>query len=86
MISPAKKGTNYFPPMRAIAVGSLAFVERVKTELGRKALHRAVEHIDGAYALREQGEAYNGDLGSKSEPLSLENTVFWNENAETAET
>jgi hypothetical protein len=34
----------------------------------------------------KQREAYNGDFGSKSEPLSLENTVFWNENAETAET
>ena len=29
----------------AIAVGSLAFVETVKNELGSKAMHRAVEHI-----------------------------------------
>jgi putative transposase len=70
----------------AIAVGSLAFVESVKSELGSKAAHRAVEHIDGAYTLREPGEAYNRDLGSESEPLRLENTVSWDENAETAET
>jgi hypothetical protein len=37
----------------AIAVGSLAFVANVKGELGSKALHRTVEHRDGAYALRE---------------------------------
>jgi putative transposase len=46
----------------AIAVGSLAFVESVKSELGSKAIHRAVERIDGAYALREESEAYDGDL------------------------
>ena len=70
----------------AIAVGSLGFVESVKAELGSKALNRGVEEFDGAYALREQSEAYDGNLRSESEPLSLENTVFWNENAETAET
>jgi REP element-mobilizing transposase RayT len=56
----------------AIGVGSLAFVESVKGELGSRATHRAVEHVEGAYALREESEAYNGDLGSKSEALSLE--------------
>jgi hypothetical protein len=55
-------------------------------ELGSKALHRAVEHIDGAYTLREQNEAYGGNLRSETEPLSLENTVFWYENAEASET
>ena len=70
----------------AIAVGSLAFVESVKSELGGRATHRAVEQKDGAYALRERGEAYNGDFGRKSEPLRPENTVLWNENAETAQT
>jgi putative transposase len=70
----------------AIAIGSLAFIETVKGELGSKALHRGVEHIDRAYALRERSEAYDGNLASKSEPLRLENTVFWNENPETTET
>ena len=68
----------------AIAVGSLAFVENVKSERGSKAMYRDVEHIDGAYALREQSEAYDGNLPSKTEPLKLENTFLWNENAETA--
>jgi hypothetical protein len=70
----------------AIAVGSLEFVENVKSELGSKATHRAVEQIDEAFALREPSEAYNSNLRGKSEPLSSENTVFWNENTETAST
>jgi hypothetical protein len=49
-------------------------------------MHRAVEQKDGAYALRERGEAYNGNFGGESEPLRLENTVFWYENAAAAET
>ena len=44
----------------AVAVGSLAFVEKVKSELGIKALHRELEQVDGTYALRESGEAYSG--------------------------
>jgi hypothetical protein len=70
----------------AIAVGSFAFVESVKSELSGKAAHRAVEEKNGAYALRERSEAYSGDFDGKSEPLRLENTVLWNENAAAAET
>jgi putative transposase len=64
----------------AVAVGSLRFVESVKSELRSRASNRRVENAGGAYALREQAEAYNGDFGGKTEPLSIENTVFWNEN------
>ena len=70
----------------AIVVGSLAFIERVKGELGSRAMHRAVQEKDGAYALRERGEAYNGNFGGENEPLRLENTVLWNESAAAAET
>ena len=52
----------------------------------RLVLHREVEQVSGTYALREKSEAYDGNLRSETEPLSLENTVFWNENAGTAET
>ena len=34
----------------------------VKSELGSEAMHRDIEHIDGAYALREQSEVYDGNL------------------------
>jgi hypothetical protein len=69
----------------AIAVGTLAFVESVKSELGGRATHRGVEQKDGAYALRERNEAYNGDFSGESEPLRLENTVFWKENSAATE-
>ena len=36
------------------AVGSLAFVENVASELGSKAMQRDIEHIDGAYTLLER--------------------------------
>ena len=34
-----------------VAVGSLAFVDKVKSELGAKALHREPEQVDGSYEL-----------------------------------
>jgi hypothetical protein len=64
----------------------LAYVENVKSELGSKALHREVEQIGGAYALRESSEAYNDEFDRETEPLRLENTVLWYVNAEAAET
>jgi len=70
----------------AIAVGSLTFVEKVKGELGIKAVHREVTEVTGTYTLREQSEAYAGDLGSESDALRPENTIVWEENAEITET
>ena len=37
----------------SIAVGSLAFVDKVKSELGVRATHRDVVEVEGTYALRE---------------------------------
>jgi hypothetical protein len=71
---------------QAIAVGSLGFVEKVKGQLGVRGLHRAFEQLAGAYALREPSESYADDFGSKSDALRMENTISWNENAETVET
>ena len=53
--------------LEVIAVGNLAFVEKISGELGVKALHRKVEHLDGTYALREPGEAYKTILTSISQ-------------------
>ena len=72
--------------LRSIAVGSLRFVESVKSELRSRAMHRTVENAGGAYALREQGEAYNGDFGCKIKSLRPENTFFWNRNPVAADT
>ena len=63
----------------ALAVGSLAFVERVKNDLGVKAAHREVLEADGTYALREPSEAYTRNLTGENEALSSENTVSWQE-------
>jgi REP-associated tyrosine transposase len=63
----------------AIAVGSLAFLEKLKGELGVKVLHREFEQFGGAYTLREPSERYAGALASESDTLRVENTLFWNE-------
>ena len=52
---------------KAVALGSPAFVEKVKAELGAKALHRDLEQVDGTYALRESGEAYSGQFDTENE-------------------
>ena len=66
----------------ALAVGSLAFVERVKSDLGVKAAHREVLEADGTYALREPSEAYTRNLTGENKALSSENTLPWNESLE----
>ena len=70
----------------AIAVGNLNFVEKVKGELGSKAAHRDVRQLEHTMLLREDGEAYGPNFGGKTEPLSLENTRFWNEFSRTTAT
>jgi putative transposase len=71
---------------KAIAVGSLAFVDKVRSELGVKAMHREVVQSDGTYTLREESEAYGGDFASENDPLRLDNTIPWEENIESTET
>jgi hypothetical protein len=71
---------------KPFAVGSLVFVESVKSELAGRAMHRQVEQKDGVYLLRERNEAYNGGFSGKSGPLRLKNTVFWNESPAATKT
>jgi len=70
----------------AIAVGSFAFVEKVKSELGVRATHREFEQLGGAYALRERSEAYAGGFTAQNDALTLKNTIQWQKNAEIAQT
>jgi hypothetical protein len=65
---------------------SLAFAEKVKSELGVKAMHREIAQAGGTYALREPGGAYTGEFDSESDALKAENTLPWQRIAETAET
>ena len=64
----------------AIAVGSHDFVEKVKRELGSKAVHRDVEEVGGAHTLREQRSAYTSEFDTENDTLRPENIVPWIEN------
>jgi hypothetical protein len=68
----------------SIAVGSLAFVEKVKGELGVKATHRKVVQRDETYALREPSETYGGEVAGENDGLRVENTISWEKNAARA--
>ena len=70
----------------SIAVGSLAFIDKVKSELGFKAAHRDVVEVDGTYALREPAEAYGLSFPGENEALRPQNRFFWNENIVEATT
>jgi putative transposase len=62
-----------------IAVGGREFVERVKDELGFKALGRKIHESlkSGMNALREPDCAYSHDFSMKIGHLSGENGLFW---------
>lgn len=68
----------------AIAVGSQAFVEKVKRELGTKARHREVDETDGTCVLREPRGPYTSTLGTENSALRPENTTLWTENPANA--
>jgi hypothetical protein len=54
--------------------------------VGIKAMHREVAQLEGTYMLREQSEAYGEDFASENDSLTLNNTILWEENIETAGT
>ncbi len=66
----------------AVAVGSLSFVNTVKSELGFKAAHREVIEQGETYVLREESEAYRSNFAGENEVLSSETARFWDENPE----
>jgi hypothetical protein len=59
----------------AIAVGDFTFVDKVKSELGFKAMHRRVMEVTDTYTFREESER------PKVRALRPENTIFRDENA-----
>jgi len=72
--------------LEAIAVGSLAFVENVKGELGVKATHREVGQREETYALREPSETYGGEFAGENDGLKSGRHDSGEKNAERAET
>jgi hypothetical protein len=70
----------------AIAVGSLTFVDKVKSERGFKGRYREIAGVGGMYTLREQSEAYAANFAGENDALTLDNTILWQKNAESTET
>ena len=61
----------------SIAVGSKAFVENTKSELGIKAIGREVMGADGGYELRERDVSYNAIFAGENSCLRPGNAYFW---------
>ena len=53
------------------------FVEKIKNELGMRALYRKTNKVDESYELREKRFPYSTNLSPKSEQLSKENSYSW---------
>jgi putative transposase len=66
----------------AVAVGSSDFVDRMRSELGLRALHRTITTLDDMSVLRERSQAYGIDMDRETGPLRPENTVVWDQTFE----
>ncbi len=55
-----------------MAVGSQAFIDKVRTELGLRAKGRRCEQEDSGYVLRERMKSYTVNIDSKISVLSPE--------------
>jgi REP-associated tyrosine transposase len=62
----------------SLAVGSLAYVEAIRKQLGARARGRDVMPAETGCQLREEAAAYGANLEGEKGRLSLENTRFWN--------
>ena len=60
----------------------MEYVDKVKAELGNKALHRQVAELEGTYAVRELSRPYAHGFAGKNDALRPDNTLPWNESAE----
>src|SRR5688572_4403841 len=64
----------------AIAVGSQAYVEKIKDALGISARYRELDAANGTYSLRESQSAYTASFNAKSDALRPDNTSISIEN------
>jgi hypothetical protein len=70
----------------SIAVGSRSFVDTVKTLLGFRAKGRDVIGGGAGYNLREEAAPYTALFGAEKDDIGLENTHFWDLDAEKSST
>jgi len=66
----------------AIAVGSEAFVDKIRDKLQARPMGRKVREVGGHYELREQGAAYNAHFAPEKVLLNTENTYYLDLNVE----
>ncbi len=64
----------------------LQFVDKIKSELGVKAMHRKLARVSGTDTLREPSEAYGGHLSGANDALKPDKTIRWEDNADSAQT
>jgi hypothetical protein len=65
---------------------SLAFVERVKSELwNSKSCIAKSRRSRGTFTLREQSEAYWSNLDSQNDALKPKNVIAWKKNTESSD-
>ncbi len=62
---------------QSIAVGSEQFVERIKADLGTKALKRKIHRVIDGYELREKSASYIADFDPKKGDIGPENVYNW---------
>ena len=60
----------------SVAVGSEAYVEKVKRELDSRARNRDISEAGGTLALREPRLPYRPHFGGKNDRLRRENTLY----------
>jgi putative transposase len=63
----------------ALAVGSQAYLDKIKAALGGRAFHRQITEAQGIYALREPAASYTPRFDGKNSALSPNNTHFWSD-------
>ena len=64
---------------QSLAVGSQAYLDKIKAALGARATHRQIEEAGGIHALREPAASYTRQFEGKNSPSRLNNTHYWSD-------
>lgn len=63
----------------ALAVGSPAYLDKIKADLGGRASHRQIAEAHGIHTLREPAVSYAPRFEGEKAPLRPNNTHYWND-------
>lgn len=63
----------------SLAVGSQAYLDKIKAALGGRATHRQIAEAEGIHTLREPTVSYRSQFEGKNQPLRPNNTRFWSD-------